>query len=578
MDRLVVSKIADEFGVEEPFSTKGNLILRKLVNDRAAESPRFAGMIKALALSNIHVFMNLYAFTYDPRQDKDPHHFPFITLGQWEYQADFLDWLCGEIVDPGEDCHIDKSRDMGASWMVIATFVWYWLKNEAGNDFLLGSRKFEYVDNKNDMKTLFEKARYLLRFLPQYILPEGFDLENKTYNSKSKLFNPESGCTIVGEANNSNFGTGGRFKGMLYDEFSKWLETDEAAWTSGQHASYCRLALSTPWGTSDRKFHQLRHDTRIKHYTLHWTLHPHKDEEWYDKEAQRCDPVELAQEVDISYEGAAGKRFTPKYNPRIHRVPLKPIPHVEVIRLWDFGYHHPICLFTQIDSNDRWLWLYLIKGKDVMAADFALYVQEKSGEWFKPQTEFIDYGDPSGAYASDKGDPTIKQIYASTGIRIKTKDKSDVPLNVYKTQTARRLQALFGEFIGDEPRIRINDQPDDRGTTLPNFVDTQSMWHAHLALSGGLHYPRDKVDEFYEKDDIFDHLADAARYGIHIYFYKSHTTQEGHGSQRRLRIEKRTLQERKERVQEVRNGSYRPTGFREAKRASQRVKTVGRFR
>lgn len=579
MDRSAVSKIASEFGVDDPFTTRGNLILRKLVNDRAKESPRFAGMMRALALSNVHVFMNIFGWTYDPRQDKTPHHFPFITLGPWEYEADFIDWLCTEIIDSGDDCHIDKSRDMGASWMVIAVFVWYWLKPEPGNDFLLGSRKFEYVDNKSDMKTLFEKARYIIRRLPKWIQPIGFDIDDKNFNSKSKLFNPESGCTIVGEANNSNFGTGGRFKAMLYDEFSKWLETDESAWTSGQHASYARVALSTPWGTSDRKFHKLKKDTRIKHYQLHWTLHPFKDEDWYTEEAQRCDPVELAQEVDISYEGAAGKRFTPKYNPRIHRVSLRPIPHRDVIRLWDFGYHHPICIFTQIDNHDRWLWLYLIKGKDVMAPDFAKFVSEKSAEWFNPQTEYIDYGDPSGAYASDKGDPTIKQIFQSTGIRIKTKDKGDTPVNVYKVQTARRLQSLFGEFIGNEPRIRINDQPDDSGTELPPFIDTMSTWHAHLAFSGGLHYPKDKVDEYYEKDDIYDHVADAARYGIHVYFYKSHISSDAPTQSRRQKAERQALQERKERVQEVRNGtSRRVTGFREAKRASQRVKTVGRFR
>lgn len=575
-DRLVVSRIAEEFGVTDPFEIQGNLILRKLINDRAIADPRFGGLLKVLALSNPHVFFNLFAWTYDPRQDKAPHHFPFITLGQWDYEADFVDWLTTEIIDIGVDCHIDKSRDMGASWLIIATFVWYWLKNEPGNEFLLGSRKFEYVDNRNDMKTLFEKARYLLKRLPIWLLPEGFNIEDKTYNSKGKLFNPESGCTIIGEANNVNIGSAGRFKAMLYDEFSKWLDTDTPAWTSGQHATKCRIGLSTPYGTSDRKFHHLKDDTRIRHYQLLWVLHPHKDEDWYTEESARCDPVEMAQEVDISYVGAAGKRFTPKYNARIHRVPLRPIPHVEVIRLWDFGFHHPLCLFTQIDQDDRWLWLYLIKGKDIMAPDFAIHVQERSLLWFPPQTEFVDYGDPSGDYASDKGDPTTKQIQVATGIRIKTKDKRDVPVNLYKVQTARRLQSLFGEYIGDEPRIRINEQDDDSGTDLPSYIATESMWHAHIAFSGGLHYPKDKVEEFYEKDNIHDHLADAGRYGVHVYFYKP--TSVTSGGQRRMKSEKKTLMERKERVAEVRHGSYRPTGFREAKRASQRVKAVGRFR
>lgn len=65
----------------------------------------------------------------------------------------------------------------------------------------MGSYKQEYVDNQGDMDSLFEKMRYVMDMLPQWMLPS--DLITKYMSISSKQLNAEIG----GDAG-ENFGTG----------------------------------------------------------------------------------------------------------------------------------------------------------------------------------------------------------------------------------------------------------------------------------------------------------------------------------------------------------------------------------
>jgi hypothetical protein len=145
-------------------------------------------------------------------------------------------------VREGSDRVIEKSRDMGASWMVLLVFHHEWLDPRGGGDFLVGSRVEDYVDRKGDMRTLFEKLRYAHYKLPKWIQPQGF--QRRVHDTYGKLVNPESGASITGESNNPNFSTGGRYAGILYDEFAKWKESDTAAWTAGGDADASATALA----------------------------------------------------------------------------------------------------------------------------------------------------------------------------------------------------------------------------------------------------------------------------------------------------------------------------------------------
>lgn len=294
--------------------------------------PVFARIEVERSLRDILRFFKYHAWTHDPRPGilsayglKNPT-LPFLL---YPFQEQGVLTIKNHI-DDGRDLLIEKSRDMGVSWLVLTVFFHCWLQPKAGNDFLFGSRKYDFVDKRGAQDTLFEKIRYNLYRLHPAFLPEGF---NSNFNDNvGMITNPATGSFMRAEANNANFGTSGRYKAILPDEFGKWEETDENAWTSCGDSSPCRIPVSTPWGLG-RKFDQLRFSGAIDVLTLHWSDHPIKgagkykgyhpleelrtDEKvwlspWYlaECERRRDDPKKsIGQELDISYLASGSPYF-----------------------------------------------------------------------------------------------------------------------------------------------------------------------------------------------------------------------------------------------------------------------------
>ncbi len=577
--------IANELEINDPKEAPvpnkigGNLELRAKVLELAENDIEFQGRIRAIAYSDFSFMCNLFYWTHDPRQGHEPHEKPFVL---YNFQEEDVITLQGWL-DRGEDGHWDKSRDMGATWLIMCLFLWYWGKDEVGNDFRVGSRKMDYVDKKGDPDTLFYKLKYNIERLPYWLLPPGFDIE-KHLNS-ANLINPSNNNNIVGEANNENFGTGGRRKAILFDEFSKWKDTDHDAWTSAFMATYCRIALSTPWHTALRKFHMLHKDAmagKINHLRQLWNKHPRKDKAWRAREAARCTPLEMAQEVDISYEGAAGDVYYGTYNPDIHQKNLESIYGSTLIRGWDFGYRHPLCFFSQINHQlDQWLWLKVILGQNVIAPEFAKYVLRMTEEWFPDVDDFLDIGDPAGDYSSDKSyDSSIKLIQnefkkSNVNIKIQTrrKGRKGEPLNIDRVNSAKGLRNMFSEMTAGHPRILINDEDPDDTKDRPLIIATQSMHYVHIGLTGGCHY-EDKPSgkDIYEKDGYYDHFFDVARY-VWKFFFEVPSQSKDDEKKMRAIVEERNAKTTEERA----NVSYIGSRSRQTRSFSPRIEKSRRL-
>ena len=287
---------------------------------------------------------NVFFWTYDPRPGREPHHLPFIT---YPFQDEYIREIHAAITE-GYDTLTEKSRDMGCSWMWVCMLTWFWLQSGAGNDFLVGSRKEEFVDKVGNMDTLLEKIRYTVRRLPAWMRPKGFKL--RAHMTKLQIYNPETGAVIKGEANNANFGSGGRYKAVLLDEFAKWEWTDKEAWEALADTTQSRNALSSPKGTGNA-FAELRFSGTVKVLRLHWSAHPLKAEglhyvdpmtatmppdptveekaeaglprsPWYYEECKRraAHPTSIRQELDIDYERSGNPRFN--------------INHIQALREW----------------------------------------------------------------------------------------------------------------------------------------------------------------------------------------------------------------------------------------------------
>ena len=307
-----------------PKEYRSNLEWRARILTKCNSDSEFKETIKNLARTDILFFFNAFAFTLDVRK-RPRHNQPFCT---YPFQ-DTLILELKEAVEQGTDLPVEKSRDMGVSWIVLWVFMFFWLQEEGGTDFLLGSRTEDYVDKRGDMRTLFEKCRYGLKKLPVWLLPEGF-LWSK-HDNFLRLVNPETGATITGESNNTSFSTAGRYAGILFDEFSRWEITDKSAWSCASDASPCRIPVSTPAGAFGQ-YYELVHSEKSNVRTLHWSLHPEKGARaycrlpkeqverdfqrirspWFDKEEARRTSFEIAENLQINYLGAGRPEFIGK--------------------------------------------------------------------------------------------------------------------------------------------------------------------------------------------------------------------------------------------------------------------------
>lgn len=268
--------------------------------------------------------VNEFGWTFDPRPNAYPHNLAFKL---YDFQEELLLNIINRI-KVGKGLMVEKSRDMGASWIALYAIVWCWMFMP-GFQALIGSRTEDLVDNKT-MDSLFGKIDYILRRLP--FLPEGFSMEKDRI--RLKIINPMNGNVIKGESASADFGRQGRYRVVLLDEMAFW-EAPEESWASCGESTRCRLAITTPPKRPNFAKY-LRFSGIIDVVTLHWHQHPLKDEAWYQLMKSEKTPEELAREVDINWEGAITGRV---------------YPEVDHIRVGNFPYHPEWPLYVSHDPG-----------------------------------------------------------------------------------------------------------------------------------------------------------------------------------------------------------------------------------
>lgn len=244
-------------------------------------------------------------------------------------QEEFIKWLW-QVEKDQVSAVADKSRDMGFTWLCAAYLVHRWLfrRGFAGG---IGSRKQDLVDKIGDPDSIFEKMRIILRNLPGWLLPPGFDW--KQHDNFLKLANPDNGSIISGEAGD-NIGRGGRKTMYLVDE-AAWLQRPLLVDAALSNNTKIILYISTPNGPGN-PFARKRFSGAYRTFTMHWTQDPRKARwvakndkgeviyegvnssppkwvvdlgfkpvyPWYEDQKARFDPITVAQEVDIDYNAS----------------------------------------------------------------------------------------------------------------------------------------------------------------------------------------------------------------------------------------------------------------------------------
>lgn len=172
-------------------------------------------------------------------------------------------------------------------------------------------------------------------------------------------------------------------------------------------------------------------------------------------------------------------------------------PNTPLIRMWDFGYQRPACIFAQLDWQGRLIVLKEYLGEREEASAFAKRMKAATTQHFPGVRDFRDYGDPAVAQHKDMGS-TLAEFHRN-GITI-----------LYKRSTidegVQKIRQMLSQLIEGEPACVISRQG------CPILIS---------ALRGGYHF--DKHGQKPVKDGYYDHLADAFRYGV-INLFNSNTT------------------------------------------------------
>ncbi len=322
-----------------PRDYRQNLLWRKETIIRASEDKDFREGIIQCCREDPIFWINGFGLTYDPRSEPFPK-IPFIL---YDFQEEAILRIIRAIGE--HDLLIEKSRDMGASWINMAAIAWMWRFRE-DQSFLMVSRVEDYVDKAGNPKALFWKFDFLIDNMPSWLQPFGYN--KSRHRSKMHIENPETGSVVDGESTTGRVARGDRRTAILLDEFAA-VEQGNSVLSATRDATPCRLFNSTPEGTNNafyetrEKMMELGGDNILR---LHWSEHPKKAQglyttdtdgnlkildvqhvyprnfkfrldgkirsPWYDNECDRAaTPQEIAQELDIDYMGSGWQFFKP---------------------------------------------------------------------------------------------------------------------------------------------------------------------------------------------------------------------------------------------------------------------------
>lgn len=300
-------------------------------------------------------FIDTFVYTFNPKLPKGQS--PHCRFRLFPFQKRLVREVL-ESSQNGKDLFIEKCREMGVTYTLLAVFLWMWLYEPASN-VLIGSRKEDYVDSRrggttgNKEESLFGKIDYMLSRLPKFMLPKGFN-PDKHFNYMS-LVNPENGNVIVGESSNPNFSRGGRYKIVFLDEFAFW-DNAESVWGATADTTNCRIIATTP-GIKPSKAKRLRFGKdgeKIKIITLTYELDPRKTPKWLEEQKVRRSKEDFDREIMINWETSITGRVYPEIESAVYgKYPF--IPNQPLYCSWDFGLDGIAFIFWQQNKeNGKW--------------------------------------------------------------------------------------------------------------------------------------------------------------------------------------------------------------------------------
>ncbi len=242
-----------------------NLQYRKRMIEWAARSRDNQLALWIACERDILFWFNTFLWTYDPRLRGEKRG-PFIT---YEFQDEMILKIV-DAIESGVDIGVDKSRDQGASWIILMVFLWYFIFRPMCS-FMCVSANAALVDKTGSPGSLFWKIDRGLEYLPSWMRPKLRPLVDR---QNMQFTNPSNGSTITGAATTGDIARGDRRTAIMMDEFASFEIADaRAALEATQKATDCRIYNSTPKGDVN-PFADIMLRLDIPKIHLDWFNHP----------------------------------------------------------------------------------------------------------------------------------------------------------------------------------------------------------------------------------------------------------------------------------------------------------------
>ena len=226
-------------------------------------------------------FMRKYCMIQHPVRGKVPFHL-------YEFQEKTLTELSKNRFNI-----ILKSRQTGISTLSAGFSLWKMLFNSDFNVLVIATKQ-------EVAKNLVTKVRVMHELLPTWL--KGGSLEDNKLSLRLK-----NGSQIKAIASSPDAGRSEALSLLIFDE-AAFIDDIDEIWASAQSTlstgGSC-IALSTPNGVGNW-FHKTwvgaeEMTNPFVPISLHWTLHPERDQKWRDEQSKLLGVKIAAQECDCSF-------------------------------------------------------------------------------------------------------------------------------------------------------------------------------------------------------------------------------------------------------------------------------------
>jgi hypothetical protein len=262
--------------------------LRVLHQDLKAQAG--AKVFYANGFEGCVAFIEDWCETFDPRNAGTgrPTTMPFVLFPR---QREFVEFLYACYFDEADGL-VEKSRDMGATWLCACFSVWLFLF-VPGATIGWGSQDGGQVDKLGDMSSIFEKMRFELRSIPRIFWPKGFD---ETCMNLMRIYEP-AGNSITGECGD-DIGRGGRTRVYMKDESAHYLHPEMIEAALGDNTRV-QIDISSVNGLGN-VFHRKREagiewapgqpavKGKTNVFVFDWSDHPEKTQAWFDRRREKA--------------------------------------------------------------------------------------------------------------------------------------------------------------------------------------------------------------------------------------------------------------------------------------------------